>query len=45
MSILVAPAATSNTIVRPASRSSVVFLVISGRRMMSVAHSIPVRGH
>src|SRR6185436_18652149 len=37
MSTLVAPAATSNTTVRPASRSSVVFSVMSGRRMISVS--------
>src|SRR5688572_12875970 len=39
-SILVASDATSNTSVRPASRSSVVFSVISGRRMMSVSFMV-----
>src|SRR5262249_5926286 len=36
MSTFVAPVATSNTSVRPPSRSSVVFSVISGRRITSV---------
>src|SRR4029079_1700511 len=47
MSTLVACGATSNTIVRPASRSSVVFSVISGRRMTSVcfiACLVPIAG-
>ena len=37
MSILLASIATSNTSVRPSSRRTVVFSVISGRRMTSVS--------